>query len=194
MNLVMNQKNIEEEDYYGPTFFQKSTHWSVSGSNWMNVIATGDANGVIYEKLFLPDTNQMRKGNSTTLQVMVKKMLNETSQSEFSNGYNFQDTVKEFGLESTFFPCEMTSLKSDPDDSKPLLRYPLENITEVSWNQNFSSFRWLGIGTQSGFTLVSPSQAISDYCFDSFYKIVLSTNNVDFDNVKCKTESADISM
>lgn len=33
----------------------------------MNIIATGDENGVIYEKLFLPETNQMRKGNAVSL-------------------------------------------------------------------------------------------------------------------------------
>jgi len=32
----------------------------------------------------------------------------------------------------------------------------------------------LGIGTQSGFTLVSPSQAIPDSCIDSFYKVVFT--------------------
>lgn len=45
-------------------------------------------------------------------------------------------------------------------------------LFQVSWNQNFSSFRWLGIGTQSGFALVSPSQAISDNLLESFYKII----------------------
>ncbi|XP_060869788.1 uncharacterized protein LOC132944454 isoform X2 [Metopolophium dirhodum] len=57
-------KNIDEEDFYGPAFYQKSTHWSVSTSDWMNVIATGNENGVIYEKLFLSETNNIGKGNS----------------------------------------------------------------------------------------------------------------------------------
>jgi len=50
------------------------------------------------------------------------------------------------------------------------------NVFQVSWNQNFNSFRWLGIGTQSGFTLVSPSRVIPDNCFESFYK-KMSTSN-----------------
>lgn len=33
----------------------------------MNVLATGDENGVIYEKLFLPENNQMRKANAVSL-------------------------------------------------------------------------------------------------------------------------------
>jgi len=33
----------------------------------MNVIATGNENGVIYEKLFLSETNNIRKGNSVSL-------------------------------------------------------------------------------------------------------------------------------
>jgi len=33
----------------------------------MNVIATGDENGVIYEKLFSPETNQMKKENSVSV-------------------------------------------------------------------------------------------------------------------------------
>lgn len=33
----------------------------------MNVIATGDESGIIYEKLFVPETNQLKKGNSVSL-------------------------------------------------------------------------------------------------------------------------------
>jgi len=33
----------------------------------MNVIATGDENGAIYEKLFLSETNQMKKENCVSV-------------------------------------------------------------------------------------------------------------------------------
>lgn len=33
----------------------------------MNVIATGDESGIVYEKLFVPETNQLKKGNSVSL-------------------------------------------------------------------------------------------------------------------------------
>ncbi|XP_025193705.1 uncharacterized protein LOC112593511 [Melanaphis sacchari] len=169
-------KNTDEEDFYGPGFYQKSTHWSVSTSDWMNVIATGNENGVIYEKLFLSETNSIKKGNSTILQLMVRQLSNDNTQSEYSNGYRFKETIEKFGLESKLFLSD-ENVPNNQDDSKPLLRYPLDNITKVSWNQNFNSFRWLAIGTQSGFTLVSPSQAIPNSCIDSFYKIVLTPVN-----------------
>lgn len=47
-------------------------------------------------------------------------------------------------------------------------------MLQVCWNQNFSSFRWLAIGTQSGFVLVSPSRTITDSCIDSLYKLILN--------------------
>ncbi|CAI6361614.1 unnamed protein product [Macrosiphum euphorbiae] len=175
-------KNIDEEDFYGPAFYQKSTHWSVSTSDWTNVIATGNENGVIYEKLFLSETNNIGKGNSTVLQLMVRQLLsNDNTQSEYSDGYRFNETVKKFGLESNLFFLNEKESK-DQDDSKPLLRYPLDNITKVSWNQNFNSFRWLAIGTQSGFTLISPSQAIPDSSIDSFYKTIYASID-NFDNM-----------
>lgn len=33
----------------------------------MNVIATGDENGIVYEKQFLPEINQLRKENTVSL-------------------------------------------------------------------------------------------------------------------------------
>lgn len=37
----------------------------------------------------------------TTLQLMVRRLLsNDKTQPEYSNGYRFKETVKEFGLES----------------------------------------------------------------------------------------------
>ncbi|XP_015366814.1 PREDICTED: uncharacterized protein LOC107163755 isoform X2 [Diuraphis noxia] len=180
------QKNIDEEDFYGPTFSQKSTHWSVSTSNWMNVIATGNENGTIYEKVFLSETNNIRKGNSTTLQLMVRPLLPNDNPQEYSDGYRFKETIKTFGLESKLFLFNENA-PNDPDASKPLLRYPLDNITKLSWNQNFNSFRWLAIGTQSGFTLISPSRAIPDSCIDSFYKTIFTP----IDNIH---DTTDISL
>ncbi|VVC33262.1 Hypothetical protein CINCED_3A011483 [Cinara cedri] len=164
-------KNIEEEDFYGPAFFQQCTHWTISGSNWMNVIATGNENGYIYETLFFPETNQMRTANSTTLQLVVRRLSSDTSQSEYSSGYRFKETVNEFGLESQFYSFHKKA-KDDKKSSKPLLRYPLDNITKIAWNQNFSSFRWLASGTQCGFTIVSPSKAMSDSYFELFYETI----------------------
>lgn len=46
-------------------------------------------------------------------------------------------------------------------------------LFKVSWNQNMSSFRWLAIGTQSGFTLISPSQSLPSNCYEMFQKIIL---------------------
>lgn len=166
-------KTIDEEDFYGPAFFQKSTHWSVSTSDWMNIIATGNSNGVIYEKLFLAETNNIRKGNSTTLQLTVRHLSNDNTESEYSDGYRYNETVQKFGLKSKLFLFN-ENVPNDQDASKPLLRYPLDNVTKVSWNQNFNSFRWLAIGTQSGFTLISPSRALPDSCIDTFYKTIFT--------------------
>lgn len=52
-------------------------------------------------------------------------------------------------------------------------------MLQISWNQNFSSFRWLASGTQSGFTLIYPSNVIPDNCIDSFYRTITTPHNKD---------------
>lgn len=88
----------------------------------------------------------------TILQLMVTKLsTNDTVDSEFLKGYRFKETVKEFALHSrlvsiflftiflspTYFyvwyfkVTNDESIKYDQNDTKPLLRYPLDNITKV---------------------------------------------------------------
>lgn len=95
-NDIDRSKNVDDEDWFGPFFLQKYVHWvstnhliklccnlvlivelfiifqSISGSNWMNVLATGDANGVFYEKLFIPENNQFKKENCVSNLIYFK--------------------------------------------------------------------------------------------------------------------------
>ncbi|XP_050546484.1 uncharacterized protein LOC126908455 isoform X2 [Daktulosphaira vitifoliae] len=172
-------KDQEDEDFYGPSFFQSGIHWSITGSNWMNLIATGDENGNVYENHYSVDTNQIRKKNINIVQVSVKKMSSYcSSQPELLNLSYFKDTIQAFALEAKSYPTD-NDIKAHKKDDKSLLRYPLENITKVCWNQNFTSFRWLAIGTQSGFTLITPSKNLSENLLQSFYDAVSTT----YDNI-----------
>jgi len=91
-------KNYDDEDWFGPFFLQKCVHWvsinhliklccnllliivlfiefqSISGSNWMNAFATGDANGVFYEKLLIPENNRIKKENCVSYLIYFKSL------------------------------------------------------------------------------------------------------------------------
>ncbi|XP_050421092.1 uncharacterized protein LOC126833675 isoform X3 [Adelges cooleyi] len=121
----------EDDELYGPSFFQSGIHWSIAGSNWMNIIATGDENGNVYENCFSAERNHLRKKCTKILQLSVNKVsISEESRSEPLNLSRFNDTVKEFALDAKFYPSENDE-KRHLKDSTSLLRYPLENITKV---------------------------------------------------------------
>lgn len=54
----------------------------------MNVIATGDENGIIYEKQFLPETNLLKKENSVSLFNHSILILLNLDPYNFQNSFN----------------------------------------------------------------------------------------------------------